>query len=205
MQAQTASHGVYWAYAYHLTPSRMKKHLLRLSLIGLLFGAFIPTLHAQDADLDAQLEDIQAYVRISDHLSTSGQIAYDQIELLKQAGFEVVVNLAPADEARNGLEGYLVAEQGMTYLQIPVSWREPSQRDLQLFFDVLTQNQDRKVFVHCFANMRVSAFVYLYRTLHQGISEDQARADLEKIWKPENQDQWAAFIETARAEKEAGR
>ena len=48
--------------------------------------------------------------------------------------------------------------------------------------------------------MRVSAFVYLYRTLKEDITEEQARADLEKIWKPEDLEQWAAFIETARAE-----
>lgn len=159
---------------------------------------------AQSSELEAQLEEITNYVRISEDLSTSGQIAYDQISTLQEAGFEVVINLAPANETVNSLEGYLVVEQGMSYVHIPVSWREPSQRDLQFFFDVMEANHGRKVYVHCFANMRVSAFVYLYRTLHEGVSEAQARADLEKVWKPEELEQWGAFIGTAQAEHGAG-
>ena len=147
---------------------------------------------------NSMIEDIQAYVKISDSLATSGQIGYDEIEMLKDAGFEVVINLATADEERNGREGFLVTETGMTYIHIPVSWQDPSQRDLQLFFDVMEVNKDRKVYVHCFANMRVSAFVYLYRTLQQDVSEEKARKDLAKIWDPYSLDQWANFIETAK-------
>ena len=171
---------------------------LCFTLFGLV--AMVATAMAQAGDTDDPLEAITNYVKISDDLSTAGQIAYDQIEALKEAGFEVVINLAPARDDANGMEGFLVVEQGMSYIHIPVSWQAPSQRDLQLFFDVMEANKDRKVFVHCFANMRVSAFVYLYRTLKEGITHEQARADLEKIWKPEELAQWGAFIETAQAE-----
>ena len=147
---------------------------------------------------DAELAGARAYLRISERVGTAGQITYDEIEAVKKAGFDIVINLAPADEERNQLEGYLVTEQGMAYVQIPVSWEEPSQRDLQLFFDVMKANQDRNVFAHCFANMRVSAFVYLYRTLLLGEAENVARADLAKIWDPATQPQWVAFIEEAR-------
>ena len=145
-----------------------------------------------------ELATIRNFRKISDHLSTSGQIAYDQIDALKEAGYEVVVNLAPAREEVNAREGFLVVEQGLSYVHIPVSWEEPSLRDLQLFFDVMEANRDRKVFVHCFANMRVSAFVYLYRTLVQGVPEAEARADLEAIWDPSERDAWAGLIERAQ-------
>ena len=168
-------------------------------VIVLTFGFSSHQLYAQPAPSEAMLEDITAYHRISDQLSTAGQIAYDQIEALKEAGFEVVINLAPADESRNGLEGFLVTQQGMSYVQIPVSWQEPGPRDLKMFFDVMKANSDRKVFVHCFANMRVSAFVYLYRTLYEGISEEEALADLHEIWDPASQEQWAEFISSTKA------
>ena len=170
----------------------MKHSFITLLLI------LIPLASLQAQSTKPMLENIQAYVKISDNLSTSGQIGYDQIDMLKEAGFEVVVNLAVADEARNGLEGFLVTQAGMAYIHIPVSWQNPSQRDLQLFFDVMEANKDRKVYVHCFANMRVSAFVYLYRTLHQDVSEEQAKEDLAKVWDPYSLDQWANFIETAQ-------
>ena len=154
------------------------------------------------AQTDAGLADARAYLRISDQLGTAGQITYDEVPAVKAAGYDVVVNLAPAHEERNALEGFHVTQEGMTYVQIPVSWQEPSQRDLQLFFDVMKANADRSVLVHCFANMRASAFVYLYRTLHDGVPEDVALADMAEIWDPATQPQWAAFI--AEAQRQPG-
>lgn len=147
---------------------------------------------------DSALQHIHNYVRISERLATSGQMTYEQIEDIANAGFEVVVNLAPAREERNGREGFLMAEQGITYVNIPVEWEEPKLRDLDMFFAVMNANRDRKVYVHCFANMRASAFTYLYRTLYRGEDESEAREDMEVIWDPASQPQWGEFIEAAR-------
>jgi hypothetical protein len=55
--------------------------------------------------------------------------------------------------------------------------------------------QGKSVFVHCVKNMRVSAFIYLYRILRQGWTSDDAILNLIEIWEPEGT--WAAFIEDA--------
>jgi uncharacterized protein (TIGR01244 family) len=146
------------------------------------------------------LSDIPAYRLIDNRLATSGQIAYDDITAIQAAGYDMVVNLAPADKDRNGEEGFRVVEQGMAYMHIPVSWENPSLRDLDLFLDFMTQNRDRKVFVHCFANMRVSTFVYLFRTLKEGVPEEEARKDLLAVWDPASLAQWHSFVERARTE-----
>lgn len=170
-----------------------------LACLALMLGVLSSTAPAAfaQAGVEAQLEEITSYTRISESLASSGQVGYDQVRAIKEAGFEVVVNLAPANDAANGLEGFLVVEQGMSYVHIPVSWQEPSMRDLEFFFTVMEANKGRKVFVHCFANMRASAFVYLYRTLHEGVSKEQAREDMAKIWDPMGQAQWAHLIESA--------
>lgn len=152
------------------------------------------------------LEDAHNFVRISDRLSTSGQITNEEIVAAKDAGFEVVVNLAPARRERNHEEGFRVTESGMTYVQIPVDWREPALRDLELFFDVMDANRDRKVYVHCFANMRVSVFVYLYRTIREGVPEAEAWEEVLKVWDPgadPETAQWPRFIERAQREYSA--
>ncbi len=164
-----------------------------LPIFAILLSSF--PLAQQPGDLD----EIRAYLEISDRISTSGQITYDQIKAVGEAGFDVVINLAPADQERNGREGFLVVEQGMAYFQVPVSWREPSQRDLKLFFDLMNANRDRRVLVHCFANMRVSVFTYLYRTLQLGEPEKVAWKDVEKIWDPSTQEQWGEFIREAKS------
>ena len=59
-------------------------------------------------------------------------------------------------------------------------------------------NEGRKVFVHCFANMRASAFVYMYRTLVLGDSEAEARATMSEVWDPWELEQWGGLIERAK-------
>jgi hypothetical protein len=47
--------------------------------------------------------------------------------------------------------------------------------------------------------MRVSVFVYLYRTLKLGTGQDEALEDLHAIWDPSEQEQWVKFIAAAEA------
>lgn len=164
--------------------------------VSLLFAVIAtPTAaHAQ-----APLEDIRNYTWVSDELASAGQIGYDQIPLLADAGYDVVVNLAIADEERNGREGFLVTQEGLTYIHIPVDWQSPSMEHVEQFFDVMQANEGRKVFVHCFANMRATAFVYLYRTLVLGESDADALATMNEVWDPNEVAQWKDLIERAQA------
>ena len=172
----------------------------RFRSLALVVGAL--TLSGASA-VAQDLSGAHNFVEISDRLSTSGQITFEEITAAEKAGFEVVVNLAPARRERNFEEGFRVTEAGMTYVQIPVDWQSPSLRDLELFFDVMDANEDRQVFVHCFANMRVSVFVYLYRTLRKGVPEDEAWSEVLRVWDPGEDpetSQWPRFITAARSE-----
>lgn len=152
----------------------------------------------------APLETVRNFQIVDDRLASAGQISYDQIPEIRERGYEVVVNLAIADEERNGREGFHVAEEGLAYVHIPVDWEEPRVSDVRMFFDVMEANRDRNVFVHCFANMRASAFVYLYRSLVEGVPDEEARATLHAVWDPAEQQQWADLIEQVKAEYATG-
>ncbi|MDX1495433.1 MAG: protein tyrosine phosphatase family protein [Longimicrobiales bacterium] len=178
----------------------MKTHLAFFLALTALSGG---SAEAQDAP--APLETIRNFQTVSDRLASSGQIAYEQIPLLREQGYEVVVNLAIADEERNAREGYYVTREGLAYIHIPVDWNEPSLDDVELFFDVMRANEGRKVYVHCFANMRASAFVYMYRTLVEGVPEAQARATMNEVWDPWELEQWGGLIERAQAAHAGGR
>jgi protein tyrosine phosphatase (PTP) superfamily phosphohydrolase (DUF442 family) len=140
------------------------------------------------------LTDIYNYLPISDRLATAGQPTADQFAAIAQADFAVVINLA-MPTSTNALpdEPAVVEAQGMTYCPIPVEWEHPTLRDFQQFATVMSQYGEQKVFVHCAMNMRVSAFVYLYRRL-RGVSQEAAAADLAKIWQPNAI--WQNFIES---------
>ena len=148
------------------------------------------------AEESAALSGIYNFLRLSDRLATAGQPTEAQLAAVQAAGYEVVVNLLPPDSpyALPG-EAETVTALGMDYAAIPVVWEGPTLADIERFFAVMDAHQDKNVFVHCAANMRVSAFVYLYRTLRQGMPPADTEADLHRIWTPNQR--WSRFLEDA--------
>ena len=139
------------------------------------------------------LDRIYNYLPIDESLVTSGQPSERQFEMIQAAGFQHVVNLAP-HQAENSLpdEAGLLAGMGITYTHIPVDFKDPTDADYAEFVQTLNGLREQKVWVHCAANMRVSAFMYRYRTSELGVAEAQAQLDLHKIWEPYGV--WRAFI-----------
>jgi protein tyrosine phosphatase (PTP) superfamily phosphohydrolase (DUF442 family) len=136
------------------------------------------------------------YLPLSSHLLTGGSPTLPDLADLRAQGVEVVINLALAtspdaipDEAAE------VAKLGMQYIHIPVIWETPTLENLQDFFAAYERCAERITFIHCVKNMRVSAFVYLYRVLRQSADPQEAYYDMAQIWEPEGT--WATFIETA--------
>lgn len=131
----------------------------------------------------APLHAILNFLPISARLATAGQPAREQFATVSDSGYELVINLAPADSS-NAIanEAQVVADNGMRYVHIPVDWKTPRLEDLTRFFEVMEQNRERKVFVHCAMNLRVSSFVYLYRVLREGVPEPEAAVPLNEMW-----------------------
>lgn len=145
------------------------------------------------------LETIRGYLRLDDRLATSGMPKPEHFAAMRAAGFEAVINLAlPTSDYAMSNEGELVSAQGMTYVHIPVKFDAPQPQDFERFDRVMKVFDGRPVFVHCAANMRVSAFVFLHRLRHASVSRTEAEQDLRKIWGPD--DVWREFINRTLAE-----
>lgn len=140
-----------------------------------------------------KIEEIYNFLKLSDSIATAGQPTADQFSAVKKSGYQGVINLA-LPESLNALpdEQAVVEAQGMEYFHIPVIWDNPTLEDIKNFFTVMETNADKNIFVHCAANMRVSAFMYLYRLIHEHISEEDAKKDLHQIWVPN--EIWQKFI-----------
>lgn len=131
--------------------------------------------------------------RLDDRLTTSGQPSEAQLAELTGLGVTQVINLglhsgekALADEAAS------VAALGMVYTHIPVDFDRPTADDFAQFCAAMAAVEGQVVHVHCFANMRVSAFFYRYNTEVLGIDAASARATMEGIWRPGGV--WAEFV-----------
>lgn len=146
-------------------------------------------------------EGILNYLEISDALATAGQPTTHQFAAIRAAGYDVVVNLAMPDSS-NALpdEHELVTAQGMDYVHIPVVWENPTLQDLEQFFHAVARYRGKRILVHCAMNMRVSAFVLLYRVLSQGARLEVAREAMLSIWEPN--EVWQSFLDNVLADEE---
>jgi len=140
-----------------------------------------------------KLVSIRHYLRLSPRLATAGQPTAEQFAHIAAAGFESVINLAlPTSTYALPDEAGLVAALGLEYIPIPVIWESPQFEDFARFAAVLQTRAERPLFVHCAMNMRVSAFMFLHRTLVEGEAVPEATRDLNRIWEPD--ETWRAFI-----------
>ncbi|MGQ0585774.1 MAG: NUDIX domain-containing protein [Gammaproteobacteria bacterium] len=141
------------------------------------------------------LQDIFAFLPFGAKFGTAGQPSAGQFSLIAGEGYQLVINLAMSTSA-GALpdEAELVAGLGMQYTHIPVDFAAPSPEDLARFFDAV-ERAPGKVFVHCIANKRVSAFLFLYRVLKLGHPVAEAEMALHRIWTPD--ETWQSFIDRA--------
>ena len=142
------------------------------------------------------LEDIYNFLALSENLLTGGMPNAEQLRDAAQCGVALVINLAP-HEVSNALPGEteLVTSLGMQYVNIPVIWNTPTRDGLNRFMDLMDENKDKKILVHCQANFRATAFMALYRILRQGWNAEDAMAGMHRIWDAEDYPIWKMFIE----------
>jgi uncharacterized protein (TIGR01244 family) len=132
------------------------------------------------------INGIRNLYRIDENFWTGGQPSEEQLAAIRDAGFEVVINLALHDDPVGSLPGEsgYVASLGMEYVHIPVRPSNPTRQDLEVFFRAMTQCTGRKVFLHCALNKRVSVFLGLYRAIELKWPANEAFSLMHLIWKP---------------------
>lgn len=106
----------------------------------------------------------------------------------------VVINLALHDDPRYSLrdEATSVRALGLEYVHIPVPFTAPTKGDLAKFFDAMDAHKGQRIWLHCAANVRVKAFLGLYRRLREHCTADRAFALMNEVWKPDTV--WSALI-----------
>lgn len=165
----------------------------RKTVIGFLRAVLkrrLPFLAGADTSLDA----IYNYRVINDLYVTSGQPSESQFQWIRDAGYQTVINLAPQSVLENAVmdEAGILATLGLKYIHQPVDFNNPTDADFERFVEAVRDEPLDRLWVHCAANMRVSAFTYRYRRDVLGVDEAEARADLLAIWAPHGV--WKGFI-----------
>ena len=132
-----------------------------------------------------ELSEISNYREYSATFASSGQPTKEQLQLLKDDGFERIVYIAFSDNGNAFAdEDVVVKELGMDYVHIPVIWDNPTASDFYSFAGSMQLEPDRKTLLHCQVNYRASAFSFLYRVLYVDVSVAEAKADMNSVWQP---------------------
>ena len=150
------------------------------------------------------IQDVYNFRQAAPDVATSGQPTEEQLGAIAEAGYNVVVNLALHNDPRYSLrdEATSVRALGLDYVHIPVQFGAPTEGDLVAFFDAMDRNSGRRVWIHCAANMRVTAFVGLYRVLRLHWAEEDAFSLMQTVWEPDQV--WSAFITSQLAKANDG-
>ena len=163
------------------------------TILGFLFNQLklVSPLFLQSSNL----KKIFNYYKVPDLFDTSGQPNNKQLISIANGGYEAVINLAP----NTTIEGRIINEEAIlksnniAYIHIPVDFNNPLDEDFNKFVAALEQNKHKKIWVHCAANMRVSAFVFKYRRDILGLSQKNIERDLKAVWIPNKT--WGSFLE----------
>lgn len=131
-------------------------------------------------------------------IASSGQPGESQFEEIAASGYEVVINLAmPDHEDSIPNEGSIVTALGMTYIHIPVPFDAPTADHLARFSGYMDVLRDKKVWVHCIVNARVSAFLYCYLQNNRGMSAQESTSPLLEQWLGQMDEVWKDFLKQA--------
>lgn len=145
----------------------------RLLLIALAIALCATPLTAQTEDPLADHEGIPNYYRLRDDIATAGQPTDDAIADVKKAGFKAVLNLRTEEEGSLD-EKPKVEAAGMTYYNIPVGRDGFSPEILAEFKEILADNENRPLLIHCASSNRVGALWFAHQVLNE--DEDEAEA-----------------------------
>ena len=160
-----------------------------------LWPAFIWMLTASVASAQSHSAGAPNRVDITPRLVTSGQPSAEALASLARAGVRRCHLPAPptvSDAVRD--EALIVAKQGLMFVNIPIKFDAPTEKDFEAFTSVLSALATRKVLVHCQINLRASSMVFLHRVITAKEDPRVAYDAVAKVWSPDGA--WKTLMRT---------
>ncbi|HKG23903.1 MAG TPA: protein tyrosine phosphatase family protein [Blastocatellia bacterium] len=150
----------------------MRKGLI-LTLIALFMA--LPVFARQE------LPPIRNFLRVNDQFCTGGQPRLEHLAKLKAEGVRSIINLRQPSEHRASEEEAMAKEVGLRYYNIPVAFGDPKEEQVTEFLKLTDDPENRPVFIHCTAAIRVGAFWFIRRVLRDGWSIQAAEEEAQKV------------------------
>jgi protein tyrosine phosphatase (PTP) superfamily phosphohydrolase (DUF442 family) len=139
------------------------------------------------------------HVQVEARIATSGALTAQAVADIAEAGYGRVIDLLPQDNPQAlPDERALARRHGLAYHHIPVAFDAPTAADFEAFVQAMqspggTGESSEKIWVHCAANLRVTAFMALYGQRCMGWTKERARELIAEVWQPNPV--WQAFLD----------
>src|SRR6188474_2637703 len=124
---------------------------------------------------------IRNFLRVNDQFCTGGQPGLEHLEMLKKDGVKAIINLRQTSEHRAAEEEAKAKELGLRYFNIPVAYGNPNEEQVAEFLKITDDPENRPIFIHCTAAIRVGAFWMIRRVLRDGWKVEDAEAEAVKV------------------------
>jgi putative ABC transport system substrate-binding protein len=114
-----------------------------------------------------------------------GQPSRDTLARLREQGFGAVIYLAPPtvhDAVQD--EPVILNRQSIAFVNIPIEFERPTEADYETFAQQMKKLGDRKLLVHCQANLRASSMVFLHRVIALKEDPHKAYGAVSSVWMP---------------------
>lgn len=148
------------------------------------------------------LDGIFNLIVVDPDTALAGMPSAEQLQAVGNEGYDLVINLAPEDQDGALADEASVARKvGLEYINIAVPWDAPSRDHYDRFAATLDAAKGKRVFIHCMANYRVTAFYAVYGVRKLGWTMPRAQALMDRIWNSRDDyrmdETWSAFVKEA--------
>lgn len=126
-------------------------------------------------------QPIRNFLQVSPEFCTGGQPRPEHFSRLKAGGVKAVLNLRPPAEHRAPEEQAAAQQAGLKYFNVAVAYSAPEDEQADAFLRLTDDPENRPMFIHCAAAIRVGAFWLIRRVLRDGWTWDAALAEARKV------------------------
>ena len=147
-----------------------------LSLVAVVL--FLPSFALGQDDTTTSIRN---FLRVNKDFCTGGQPRLEHLAQLKAEGVKAILNLRQPSEHRAAEEEAKAKELGLRYFNIPVKFGEPNDDHVAEFLKITDDPENRPMFIHCTAAIRVGAFWLIRRVLRDGWTVEEAEKEATKV------------------------
>jgi uncharacterized protein (TIGR01244 family) len=108
-------------------------------------------------------------------LMAAGQPTGEQLQILAEEGYRTVLDLRPPEEPRDFDEPKAAHENGLAYVNVPVTLAGLDQATIDRFLEAM-RKAERPMILHCGSSQRSGALYYAWLVLEKGVPAKEALA-----------------------------